>query len=79
MSLLDVSLVALLAVPFVFFMGAALAYCMHAKAVVAGFRKRNTKLSLRCQQLVALRDKVANENTELEKLLDRQSHVSDPV
>ena len=51
MSLMDISLVALLAVPRAFFMGVAWLYCTHAHSVVKELRRLNKTLEAKCHHL----------------------------
>ena len=45
MSLLDLSLILLLAVPCTFFIGVAYLYCRHAKQLIQDLRRKNINLS----------------------------------
>ncbi len=53
MSLLDVSLIMLLSIPFIFFMGTAWMYCRQARDTTVDLAARNTQLRSQCDSLRA--------------------------
>lgn len=67
MSLLDASLVALLAIPCVFFMGTAWAYCRHANSVVKNLRANNRELQAKYSRLVTECHNLEEDNIRLHR------------
>ena len=65
MSLLDFSLLALLAVPWIFFMCVAYGYCRHARNIVRRLRDLNSRLAVKIKELNVACTTLQRDNTEL--------------